>query len=146
VQVPVTSYAQKVYTRKVPITTYRVVDEEHVEQVPVQVCRMVAETQTVNVPHVVQKQIPVTYRYCVPKTVVRRVPVETCMPTICCEPAYVAPPITYPDAATAPAPSNQAPPAQGGTGTQNGDTAPQIPPNQNVPGPIDEEAANPPTA
>lgn len=144
VQVPATQYVQKVHTRKVPVTTYRIVDEERVEQIPVQVCKMVAHQETVSVPRVVAKQVPMTYTYNVPRTVVRRVPVVTCAPTICCEPACYAPPTCCATTGTISPPagsSGQPTNSTSAEGSPDGASqAPAIDPGAVVPEPMNEEA------
>jgi hypothetical protein len=136
VQVPQTAYVQKVATRRIPVTTYRTVNEERVEQVPVQVCQMVSVDQVVSVPRVVEKRTPVTCTYCVPKTVVRRVPVT---PSICCSVGYVAPCATCaaPASCSAPTTTTVAPAPASAGGTATGDPAASPP---RLPGPLNEEA------
>ena len=84
-QVPQTSYAARVVTRKVPIQVCRYVDEEIVRKVPVQVCRMVQEEQVRRVPYTVCRQVtervenkvPVKVCRMQPEEVVRKIPVTT---------------------------------------------------------------------
>ena len=74
-------------TRKVPVQTCRVVNEEVVRKVPIQVCRMVQEEQVRAVrPYTtcrqvverVENKVPVQVCRMVPEEVVRKVPVTTC--------------------------------------------------------------------
>jgi hypothetical protein len=163
VQIPQTTYVLKVCTRKVPVQTYRVVDQERVEQVPVQVCRMVPQTETVRTPRTVARQVPVKYVCQVPRTVVRKVPL--CPVSDCCTtPTMVAPaPVIVTPApaivnpaqpaipqtfAAPPAGSGTPTPANGaagtgatGNGSSAADQTPQIDASQRVPLPTDELGA-----
>jgi hypothetical protein len=84
-QVPQTSYAARVMTRKVPVQVCRYVDEEVVRKVPLQVCRMVQEEQVRRVPYSVCRQVTERVENKVPvrvcrmelEEVVRKVPVTT---------------------------------------------------------------------
>ncbi len=140
-QVPVTTYVQKVNTRRIPVTTYRAVDEERLEQVPVQVTRMVPHEEVRQIPRTVVKRVPYSYTCQVPRTVVRRVPIAACPPVDCCQPVYAAPP------ASSGAPSSGVPQTYGSpNGAQSGGNGngasetPTIDPNENVPGPVDPES------
>ena len=85
-QVPETTLVARTLTRKVPVQTCRLVDEEVVRKVPVQVCRMVQEEQVRRVPYTtcrqvierVENKVPVQVCRMVPEEVVRKVPVTTC--------------------------------------------------------------------
>jgi len=151
VQVPQTTYVQKVCSRKVPVQTYRVVDQEKVEQIPVQVCRMVPQTQTVRTPRTVARQVPVKYVCQVPRTVVRKVPL--CPVSDCCTtPAVVAPApiiVTPPAAVVAPLPQAgqptiAQPPVGGAAAAPNSpsgnaaDQQPTLDPSQRIPLPTNE--------
>jgi hypothetical protein len=138
VQVPQTTYVQRVRTRKVPVQTCRYVDQEKVEQVPVQVCRMVAQVDTVRTPRTVCRQVPVKYVCQVPRTVVRKVPL--CPVVDCCAvPATIVTPgpapLVTPEPATAvpAAPSGGTPEAPGA-----GNAADQPPTLDRTPAPQDE--------
>ena len=81
VQVPETTYVNRVVTQKVPVQTVRYIDEQVVQQVPVQTMKMVAETATRQVPvqtvrkvvERVENQVPVTVCRMVPEEQVRQV-------------------------------------------------------------------------
>ena len=86
VQVPETTYVNRVVTQKVPVQTVRYVDEQVVQQVPVQAMKMVAETAVRQVPvqtvrkvvERVDNKVPVQVCRMVPEEQVRQVPVQVC--------------------------------------------------------------------
>jgi hypothetical protein len=127
VQVPQTTYVQRVCTRKVPVQTYRLVDQEKVEQVPVQVCRMVAQVETVRTPRTVCRQVPVKYVCQVPRTIVRRVPL--CPVVDCC---------AAPATVVSPAPLVTPEPAAVPAAPSTGNAADQPPVLDRTPAPQDE--------
>lgn len=142
VQIPQTTYVQKVCTRKVPVQTYRLVDQEKVEQIPVQVCRMVAHTETVRTPRTVARQVPVKYTCQIPRTIVRKVPL--CPVTDCCTTPTVvapAPAVVLPGPGAIPQPSSPTPANGAGSGATPADQQPQIDPRQKVPMPQDDSGA-----
>jgi len=85
-QVPETTYVNRVVTQKVPVQTVRYVDEQVVQQVPVQTMKMVAETAVRQVPvqtvrkvvERVENKVPVQVCRMVPEEQVRQVPVQVC--------------------------------------------------------------------
>ena len=70
VQVPQTTYVNRVVTRKVPVQTVRYVDEQVVQQIPVQTLKMVPEVQV--------RQVPVQTVRKVVERVENKVPVQVC--------------------------------------------------------------------
>ena len=62
--------------RRVPVTTYKYVQEERVEQIPVRTCRMVAEEQTLEVPRRTPRWVAETSVRLVPRTVIMRIPLD----------------------------------------------------------------------
>ncbi len=70
VQVPQTTYVNRVMTRKVPVQSVRYVDEQVTTEVPVQSMRMVAEEQV--------RQVPVQTVRKVVERVENKVPVQVC--------------------------------------------------------------------
>ena len=70
VQVPQTTFVNRVVTQKVPVQTVRYVDEQVVQQVPVQTMNMVAETAV--------RQVPVQTVRKVVERVENKVPVQVC--------------------------------------------------------------------
>jgi hypothetical protein len=70
VQVPQTTYVNRVFTRKVPVQTVRYVDEQVVQQFPVQTLKMVPEVQV--------RQVPVQTVRKVVERVENKVPVQVC--------------------------------------------------------------------
>jgi hypothetical protein len=86
VQVPETTYVNRVVTQKVPVQTVRYVDEQVVTQVPVQTMKMVAETAVRQVPvqtvrkvvERVENKVPVQVMKMVPEEQVRQVAFQVC--------------------------------------------------------------------
>ncbi len=86
VQVPETTYVNRVVTQKVPVQTVRYVDEQVVTQVPVQSMKMVAETAVRQVPvqtvrkvvERVDNKVPVQVCKMVPEEQVQQVAVQVC--------------------------------------------------------------------
>ena len=86
VQVPETTYVNRVVTQKVPVQTVRYLDEQVVQQVPVQTMKMVAETAVRQVPvqtvrkvvERVENKVPVQVCRMVPEEQIRQVPVQVC--------------------------------------------------------------------
>ena len=86
VQVPETTYVNRVVTQKVPVQTVRYVDEQVVQQVPVQTMKMVAETAVRQVPvqtvrkvvERVDNKVPVQVMKMVPEEQVRQVAFQVC--------------------------------------------------------------------
>ena len=86
VQVPETTYVNRVVTQKVPVQTVRYVDEQVVTQVPVQTMKMVAETAVRQVPvqtvrkvvERVDNKVPVQVCKMVPEEQVRQVAFQVC--------------------------------------------------------------------
>ena len=78
VKKPVTTYVQKVVTRKVPYQTLKYVDEVREERTPVRVCKRVPVTETIDVPYQVEKCVPVKETRYVERIEARYVPIDAC--------------------------------------------------------------------
>lgn len=78
VQKPVTTYVQKVVTRKVPYQTLKYVDEVREERTPVRVCKRVPVAETIDVPYQVEKLIPVKETRYAERVEARYVPIDAC--------------------------------------------------------------------
>ncbi len=78
VQIPQTTYVQKVVTRKVPVQVCRYVDEQREERIPVKSYKMVAVQETIQVQQCVRKLVPIKYTQYVQRVECVKVPIDSC--------------------------------------------------------------------
>jgi hypothetical protein len=78
VQVPQTTYVQKVATRQVPVQVMKYVDEVRQERIPVQTCKRVPVQEERQVPVIEERIVPVTQTHYVERLECVRVPIDPC--------------------------------------------------------------------
>jgi hypothetical protein len=127
VQVPQTTYVQKVATRKVPVQVLKYVDEVRQERVPVQTCKRVPVQEVRQVPVIEERVVPVKQTQYVERLECFRVPIDPCtgQPLQVLSPAV---PQGQPQPAS-PQPAGPPPqPADPRTFKENGETTSKKPP------------------
>jgi len=122
VQVPQTTYVQKVATRKVQVQVMKYVDEVHQERVPVQTCKRVPVQEERQVAVIEERVVPVKQTQYVERVEVYRVAIDPCTG----QPLAIAPTAAPPQGHPQPAgPPPQ--PADPRTFKENGETIRQKP-------------------